>query len=208
MEDKSSRGPWEWHRPTTSRRELILGAGYLAGALALGSVLAACGSSSSTATSGTPKRGGNFRLGVTGGGAKDMIDGQNIVTKPDQARLVAGFETLLVYDEKYNLTTDGLAESVTQDAPDKWTIRLKQGITFHDGKTLSSDDLVYSFQRLFDPKQGLFGTAGLGSVDPTNITKMDARTVRLNLKRADSTIGDQLGQYYNGIVPVGYTRSG
>ena len=31
------------------------------------------------ATAQTPKRGGTFRLGVTGGGAKDMIDGQNIV---------------------------------------------------------------------------------------------------------------------------------
>ena len=209
MEENRSRQSLVFQRPAFTRRELLIGAGMVAGGLALGPLIAACGPSTTTGgTSTTPKKGGNFRLGVTGGGAKDMIDGQNIVTKPDQARLVATFETLLVYDEGYNLTNDGLAESVTQDAPDKWTIRLKQGITFHDGKTLSSDDVIYSFQRLFDPKAGLFGAAGLGSVDPNNITKMDARTVRLNLKRADSTIGDQLGQYYNGIVPVGYTRSG
>jgi len=61
---------------------------------------------------------------------------------------------------------------------------------------------------MLDPKQGLFGTGGLGSIDPNNIKKMDARTVRLNLKQADSTIGEQMGQYYNGMVPVGYTRSG
>jgi len=207
MEEKTSRQPLVLKGRTLTRRELLIGAGMVAGGIALGPVIAACGTSTSTGgTSTTPKKGGNFRLGVTGGGAKDIIDGQNIVTKPDQARLVAGFETLLTYDENYNLTTDGLAESVTQDAPDKVTIRLKQGITFHDGKTLSSDDVVYSFQRLFDPKQGLFGAAGLGSVDPNNITKVDARTVRLNLKQADSTIPDQLGQYYNGIVPVGYTR--
>jgi peptide/nickel transport system substrate-binding protein len=145
---------------------------------------------------------------VTGGGAKDIIDGQNIVTKPDQARLVAGFETLLVYDENYNLTNDGLAESVTQDQPDQWTIRVKQGITFHDGKTLSADDVIYSLQRMLDPKQGLFGTGGLGSIDPNNISKLDSRTVRLKLKQADSTIGEQMGQYYNGMVPVGYTRAG
>src|SRR6266566_7479746 len=209
MEEKRSRQSLVLHGPVLTRRELLIGAGMVAGGLALGPLIAACGPSTTTGgTSTTPKKGGSFRLGVTGGGAKDMIDGQNIVTKPDQARLVATFETLLVYDEGYNLTNDGLAESVTQDAPDKWTIRLRQGITFHDGKTLSSDDVIYSFQRLFDPKAGLFGAAGLGSVDPNNITKMDARTVRLNLKRADSTIGDQLGQYYNGIVPVGYTRAG
>jgi peptide/nickel transport system substrate-binding protein len=209
MEEKTSRQPLDLRERLITRRDLIVGAGLVAGGLALGSVLAACGPSTSTGgTSTTPKKGGNFRLGVTGGGAKDIIDGQNIVTKPDQARLVAGFETLLVYDENYNLTTEGLAESVTQDKPDQWTIRLKQGITFHDGKPLSADDVVYSLQRMLDPKQGLFGTGGLGSIDPNNLTKMDPRTVRLNLKQADSTIGEQMGQYYNGIVPVGYTRAG
>src|SRR6267378_6462981 len=209
MEEKSNRQTWDLRRPTITRREALIGAGVLAGGIALSGVLAACGTSPSPGgTSTTPKRGGTFRLGVTGGGAKDIIDGQNIVTKPDQARLVAGFETLLVYDESYNLTTDGLAESVTQDKPDQWTIRLKKGITFHDGKSLTADDVVYSFQRMLDPKQGLFGTGGLGSIDPKNITKVDDITVRLNLKQADSTIGEQMGQYYNGIVPVGYTRAG
>jgi peptide/nickel transport system substrate-binding protein len=193
-------------RGEITRRQLLVGVGMLAAGLSMASVLAACGTSSTpSATSSTPKRGGNFRLGVTGGGAKDMMDGQNIITKPDQARLVTAFETLLVYDRNYQLTNDGLAESVTQDAPDTWTIRVKQGITFHDGKTLSADDVIYSLKRtLTDPT--LFGNAGLGSVDVNGMTKMDDRTVRLKLKQADSTIGDQLGQYYNGIVPVGYTR--
>src|SRR6185436_7865536 len=49
---------------------------------------------------------------------------------------------------------------------------------------------------------------GLASIDPKLIKKMDNLTVRLKLKQADSTIGDQLGQYYNGIVPQGYSRKG
>ncbi len=191
-------------RGQITRRQLLVGMGMLAAGLSMASVLAACGTSSGT-TSSAPKRGGTFRLGVTGGGAKDMMDGQNITTKPDQARLVTAFETLLVYDEDYKLTTDGLAESVTQDAPDQWTIRVKQGIEFHDGKTLGADDVIYSLTRMLtDPT--LFGNAGLGSVDVKGLTKMDDRTVRLKLKGPDSTIGDQLGQYYNGIVPVGYKR--
>jgi peptide/nickel transport system substrate-binding protein len=196
---------------TLSRRQLLISTGVVVGGAMLAGPLAACGTTSTTpspSAGGTPKRGGSFRLGVTGGGSGDIIDGQKIVTKPDQARLAAGFETLLEYDTNYKLQTTGLAESVTQDASNKWTIRLKQGITFHDGKTLGADDVIYSLRRISDPKQGLFGTAGLASVDPNNITKVDDRTVRLNLKQADSTIGDQLGQYYNGIVPVGYTRAG
>ncbi len=201
--------------PTFTRRDVLRGAGYLAGGLVLAGPLAACGGDDGTSASptgpaavGSPKRGGDFRIGVTGGGSSDIIDGQNIVTKPDQARLVAGFETLLTYDSDYNLTTDGLAEDVTQDAPDQWTIRIREGIEFHDGKTLTADDVVYSFQRILDPEEGLFGNAGLASIDPNTIEKMDDRAVRLHLTQADSTIGDQLGQYYNGIVPEGYTRRG
>src|SRR5437588_9286335 len=178
--------------------------------------LAACGggrtrSNGGGATSGggggTPKPGGNFRLGVTGGGASDIIDGQTIITKPDQARLLSGWETLLVYDEQYKLTTDGLAQEVTQDKPDQWTIKLRSGITFNNGKSLTADDVIYSIQRILNPKEVLFGGAGVSSVDPNNMQKMDNLTVRLKLKNPDSTIGDQLGQYYNGIVPTGYSRT-
>ena len=215
MADRSGSRDDELNNVLFTRRQILIGGGYLAGGLALGGALAACSSDEGTSAttsgptaSGAPKSGGNFRLGVTGGGSGDIIDGQNIVTKPDQARLVAGFETLLVYDKDYNLTTDGLAEEVTQDAPDQWTIRLKSGIEFHDGKPLSSDDVVYSINRILDPEEGLFGTAGLASVDPSNIEKVDELTVRLHLLQADSTIGEQLGQYYNGVVPDGYTRKG
>src|SRR5207244_1823950 len=200
--------PGDLSATSLTRRRLLINAGVFAGGVMLAGPLAACGGSSTATSGGTPKRGGNFRLGVTGGGAGDIIDGQKIVTKPDQARLVAGFETLLEYDKNYKLQTTGLAESVTQEASDKWVIRLKQGITFHNGKTLGADDVIYSLRRISDPKQGLVGTAGLASIDPNKIDKVDDRTVRLNLKQADSTIGDQLGQYYNGIVPVGYTRAG
>jgi peptide/nickel transport system substrate-binding protein len=212
MVDKSSDRP-DRGDGGLSRRDLLVGAGsvLLAGGLAAcggGGGSSSAASGGTTAPAGTPKPGGNFRLGVTGGGAKDLIDGQTIITKPDQARLMASWETLLTYDEDYKLGTDGLAQEVTQDKPDQWTIRLKDGIEFNNGKTLSADDVVYSLQRILSSKEGLFGAAGLASIDPKTIQKMDKLTVRLPLKQADSTIGDQLGQYYNGMVPVGYDRTG
>lgn len=164
--------------------------------------------SPSASASSSATKGGNFRLGVTGGGSKDIIDGQHIVTKPDQARLVATFEALLGYDAEYKLTNDGLAEEVVADKADQWTIRLREGIEFHDGKTVGADDVIYSLTRILDPDEGLFGGAGLASIDPKNMKKVDERTVQLNLLRPDSTIPDQLAQYYNGIVPVEYTRAG
>ena len=165
-----------------SRRDLLVGAG----SVLLAGGLAACGGSGSSssgggggssAPAGTPKRGGNFRLGVTGGGASDIIDGQTIITKPDQARLAASWETLVTYDDNYKLTNGGLAESVIQTKPTEWTIKLHSGIEFNNGKTLTADDVIYSLNRILDAKQGLFGAAGLASIDAKNMKKADNLTV-------------------------------
>lgn len=191
-----------------SRRGLVMGAG---GVVAAGT-LAACGSGSAPAPSGgggstdagAPKKGGNFRLGVTGGGSKDMMDGQNIVTKPDQARLVTAFETLLEFDDDYQLQSTGLAESVEADNPTQYTIKLRDGITFQDGKPLTADDVIYSLQRIGTQANGLTGFAATATMDIKNLKKIDKLTVQLPLLSADSTIPQTLASYTFGMVPVGY----
>ena len=179
------------------RRAAVGGAAIFAGGALVGAADAALRAG--------PKRGGTFRIGVSGGSAKDFIDGQNIVTRPDQARIVTGWETLLVFDSQFKLKFDGLAEEISAKRADVWTIRVRQGIEFHNGKTLGADDVIYSLRRLIDPKLKLFGGAALSSIDPNRIKKLDKRTVRLTLKQKDVTILDALGQYIAGIVPVGYS---
>jgi peptide/nickel transport system substrate-binding protein len=192
-----------------SRRGMVVGAS----GVAMAATLAACGGGSApspsgggsdSAAAGTPQKGGDFRLGVTGGGSKDMMDGQNIVTKPDQARLVTAFETLLEFDDDYQLQTTGLAESVEADNPKQYTIKLRDGITFQDGKPLTADDVIYSLQRIGSQKNGLTGFAATATMDIKGIKKLDKLTVQLPLLSADSTIPQTLASYTFGIVPQGY----
>ncbi|HZO50881.1 MAG TPA: ABC transporter substrate-binding protein [Gaiellaceae bacterium] len=188
-----------------TREELLRRAAIGGGAIVLGGSLGGVAQAAVGATP-KPKRGGTFRLGVSGGSAKDIIDGQNIVTVPDQARLVSGWETLVVFDPQFKLAFDGLAEEIEANKnADVWTIRVRDGIEFHNGKTLRAEDVRYSLQRLINPKLGLFGGAALSSLDPKRIKKLDKRTVRCTLKQRDGTILDALGQYIAGIVPVGYS---
>jgi peptide/nickel transport system substrate-binding protein len=151
------------------------------------------------------KRGGVFRVGITGGGTTDFIDGQNIVNEPDIIRNVITFEGLAYFDEKYKPKIDGLAEELKAEKPTQYLIRLRSGIEFHNGKTVTADDLVYSLRRLTKSKLGLFGNAAFGAVDPKRIKKLDKRTVRMFLKSPDATLIDAFCQYFNGIVPEGYS---
>ncbi len=154
-----------------------------------------------------PKRGGTFRLGVTGGGAKDIIDGQSITTKPDQARLTSGLgDAARRYDRNYKLGTDGLAEEATQDNaeavddPPQGRDRVQQ----RQDAQRRRRDLLAEADR---------ATRRTGSSAPRASARSTSRASRrwtssrcaCTSRPPDSTIGEQLGQYYNGIVPVGYT---
>jgi peptide/nickel transport system substrate-binding protein len=154
------------------------------------------------------KRGGTFRLGITGGGSVDFIDGEHIVAKTDIARLVTGWESLARFNQQYHIVMDGLAQEIEAQSPSRWVIRVRRGIEFHNGKTLTADDVMYSIRRTLTKRLGLFGYGGLSSVNPRGMKKLDRYTVRLNLLRPDANLIDTLAQYFQGVVPVGYPMSG
>ncbi len=140
------------------------------------------------------------------GSTNDLIDGQYIVAKPDQARLIAGWETLVNYDADFNISYEhGLAEEVEAKAADLYVIRLKEGITFHDGKPVTSDDVIYSFQRLIDPDLGI-APALAELLDANGLTKVDDRTVEVQLLIPSVTFLNNLAEYGTTVVPVDYAR--
>src|SRR5881397_2296854 len=122
-------------------RRAAVGGGVILGS---GSLVSAAEAAADAVDAATPKRGGTFRLGVSGGSTKDFIDGQNIVTRPDQARIVTGWETLVVFNSQFKLVFNGLAEEIVHNKKgDVWTIRVRPGIEFHNGKTLGAEDVIY-----------------------------------------------------------------
>ncbi len=152
------------------------------------------------------KRGGTFRVGVQGGSDKEYIDAQTSVLDPDAARLAALFEGLVYYDSNYKLRP-GLARSFTSKDAKTWTIRLRKGVEFHNGKTMTAEDVVWSIRRMLDKSLSLYATAQLAGLRPQNVKKVDKWTVRLALDTPNSVLPDAFGQYFMGMVPVGYRNS-
>jgi peptide/nickel transport system substrate-binding protein len=154
---------------------------------------------------GTPTPGGTLRVGVVGS-TNDIVDGQYIVAKADQARLVAGWEPLVSYDKDFNVVYDNaLAEEVEAKAADLYVIRLKEGIEFHNGKPVTADDVIYSFQRRLDPDLGL-APALAALLDASGLSKVDDRTVQVQLKQKAVTFLNGLAEYTATVVPTGYKR--
>ena len=199
-----------WLPRSISRRQLILGAGaaMIVGAAACGGddddddTGAAPGTGTTptgsgapaTGAAGTPTPGGTLRVGIVGS-TNDVIDGQYIVTKTDQARLVAGWETLVNYDADFNISYEhGLAEEIETKAADLYVVRLKEGILFHGGQPVTADDVIYSFQRRLDAELGL-APALIELLDPSGLTKVDERTVEIQLKQPAVTFINGLAEY-------------
>jgi peptide/nickel transport system substrate-binding protein len=197
-----------------TRREALRGAVAGGAILSTSGLLAACGSSASSASKATGsapstgkiKPGGSLRVGATGGGAKDTIDAHLPTADPDIMRCWNLYEPLAVRPPDFGPLEMMLAESLEPEhgKADSWIAKLRPGIEFHNGKSVTADDVIFSLHRILDPKNPKAGAASIGYIDAAKLKKIDQHTIRIPLKFANATFPDDIGQYFNSIVPIGY----
>jgi peptide/nickel transport system substrate-binding protein len=149
------------------------------------------------------KTGGVLRVGIAGGGPTDNFDAALINGPSATTRGQVFYETLTWLDGKFQLH-DWLVEELSpnKDAT-RWTLRLKPGIEFHNGKTLTPEDVLFSLRRILDPKAGATASAQLTQLDLRASKKVDKRTLQLALKKPYSFFDEVLSDIVY-IVPVGY----
>src|ERR1700689_4181956 len=118
----------------------------------LGSVLAACSSSSSTsAKSGTSAS--STAAGAPGATIKAGITTPTAAINPVTVADQGGLDMLAQTGEYLCLSTQTLtlkpvlATSWTPNATsDVWTFKIRQGVKFHNGAAMTADDVVYTYQ--------------------------------------------------------------
>lgn len=103
------------------------------------------------ALAATPKRGGAIRVAGYASSTADTLDPAHASNSTDYSRLFMFYNGLTVFDEHLNPLPD-LAVSVESNDATVWTIKLRKGVTFHDGSPFTSSDVVYSLARHKDPK--------------------------------------------------------
>ncbi len=150
-----------------------------------------------------PRRGGVLKLGMDGGNTADSLDPMMIRSVPmGMAGLTLG-NGLLEIDSDRNPLPD-LAESweVSQDAK-QWVFRLRQGVTFHNGKTLEPADVIYSIRRHLLAESTSSVKALLQNIE--QIRADGPRNVAITLKEGNADLHVVLSLYNTVIVPDGFT---
>ncbi|MGI5130517.1 ABC transporter substrate-binding protein [Pseudonocardia sp. CA-107938] len=193
-------------RPATggmTRRDVLrLGASAAVGIAAL----SACAAVPARPAPGTPqRRGGIYSHGATGGGLKDTLNPHAPVTNPDISRTMQLYEPLLRWNADYEIEPS-LAESVTPSADNtQWTVRLRDGVEFHHGKTVTPQDVLHTLSIVADPKNPTSGGVELsGILELANSKVLDARTLMLQLNSPYAVLDQLLAEYTVGIIPTDF----
>ena len=121
-------------------------------ALTAGVTVVAAESMFVDAVGATPKRGGSARFGLAHGATTDTLDPSGY---PDTATEVPFWGSmsngLTEVDWKGNITPDLVESMEPADGAKTWVFKLLKGVTFHDGKTMTPDDVIASFRYHMGP---------------------------------------------------------
>jgi peptide/nickel transport system substrate-binding protein len=165
------------------RRRFLKYSGALGAAAALSSSLAAC-SSGPQSTNDTGGKGGKDATltAVIGYGNDGSWDPTQTASAFAMAANNHIYEGLLDTDPISREPYAALATQVPGDlSGTSWKFTLRAGATFHDGKPVTADDVVFVFDRILDPKTQTLGKGFFASW-LKEVRKIDASNVELVLK--------------------------
>ncbi len=163
-----------------SRRDFLRVGAMTAGAVALGPTLAACAGSSSggkgkssngsaakfsggPSKAGTPKRGGILRVGLLTNGTSETISVPGTLNEPDFARIFNLYDPMFFQDAGGKASPALIESAQPNGDATVWTMKVRQGVEWHDGKPLTPEDIVWTIQHSWGNKNNLF-FAGLAQV--------------------------------------------
>lgn len=168
-------------------------------------MIGACGSSGDDGDPGgasaEPRRGGILRAGLSGSSNESLNPNTVEFSSADVARYLSIFDplTLLVGGG----ATMVLAESIEPNADaTRWTVRLRDGVTFHDGKPLTAADAVFSLKsRALDPKSTY--VQAFEDLQARDIRRRDRLSFEVPLKRPRGDFPELIAGLGSCVLPEG-----
>lgn len=184
-----------------NRRALLMGAGVASAAAALGLRPYAA-----LAQDATPQKGGTFRVAVADFNTADTLDPQLNETRFMMQLQYQLRNCLIEIGPGGKLIPELATEWGSNEALTEWTFKLRQGVEFHNGKTMTADDVVYSLNLHRGPKTVSQAKALVEAV--TDIKAVSPSEVRVTLNAPNSGFPALMALINMLIVPDGDTDFG
>lgn len=123
---------------------------------------------------------------------------------------IANISDILISEQIYHHLT--FIDAANQPVPDLalswnspdgkvWTFKLAEGNMFSNGKPVTAEDVVFSYNRLRDPKVGAPTVELYKTV--TDIKALDAHTVQFTLSESNPEFPSDAGDFHANIIPAG-----
>ncbi len=178
-----------------SRRE------FMGRSLALGvSLPAATALAGKALQAAEPKAGGTLRMAIGGGATSDTFDPATYYETYMQT-VGYGLRNCLAEMNNDDELVPELAESwEASDDATTWTIKLRKGVEFHNGKTFDADDAIASLQYQIGPDSKSPAKAILKSIQ--EIKKEDSHTLVITLSEGNVGFPALLTDYHAPMMPL------
>ncbi|WP_296763191.1 ABC transporter substrate-binding protein [Sediminimonas sp.] len=115
------------------------------------------------------------------------------------------YETLLSADDELGLQA-GLAESWEQTSDTTYTLTIREGAAFSNGRAVTTDDVIGSFERIKNPETASYWSHQLGDI--ASIEAVGDRTVQVELAKPHATFLPALAHITAAILPMKELREG
>jgi peptide/nickel transport system substrate-binding protein len=154
-----------------------------------------------------PQRGGILQYGVAA--EPPSYDCHASVTFAVMHRVAPHYSTLLKYEQnKYPSIIGDLAESWTV-SPDNmtYTFKLRPNVKFHDGSTLTSEDVKASYERMISPPPGIVSARSGSFSKIAKVESPDPQTIIFRMKQVDVSMIDVFASPWNCIYSAAKLRA-
>lgn len=166
----------------------------------IASLLVACGPQNQPAAGGDAKR-DTLRVAI-------VAEPPSLTTCAHDSLISVGmnlltYSSLMRIDHATLMPEFDLASNYVVENDVEWTFTLKEGVKFHNGETLTADDVVASIEYAKTiPGSSLY----TGSI--AKIEALDKHTVKITTDKPYAGLLYDLGYHYNFIVPKALIESG
>lgn len=149
-----------------------------------------------TEAAAEPAAGGNVVVAVNR--EPDRLDPNVGSSRFDDQVHINIFDTPLYRDENLNIVPGLVTEWSVDDTGTTWTLKLREGVTFHDGTPFNAEALKFNFDRIIDPETASRKAAGLLLSPETTV--IDEYTVEVRYEEPYGAFLDALSTPVLGIV--------